>query len=48
MTPEEVSEALMNRCEMCGASPAVECLSIIDGKPLPAERPCHFYRKEPA
>lgn len=48
MTPEEVSEALKVKCEMCAADVGCECTSIIDGRPLrdtDAARPCHFYRK---
>jgi hypothetical protein len=47
MTPEEVTEALSVRCEMCGADCGQECLSIIDGRPLreTGQRPCHYYRK---
>jgi hypothetical protein len=47
MTPEEVTEALSVRCEMCGADCNQECLSIIDGRPLreTGNRTTHYYRR---
>lgn len=47
MTPEEVSEALKVKCEMCAADVGCECTSIIDGKPLreTGDRAVHFYRR---
>jgi hypothetical protein len=35
------------KCEMCGAEPDCECLSIINGRPLreTGNRTTHYYRR---
>ena len=49
MDDEQIRAALSQPCGVCGAAKGLECINLVNGKPLLEDfgRPVHIYRLEP-